>query len=225
MISIRNVSAHGFRDISFELLPGKAVKIITESDDHKNLLLQIITGLHKPDSGEVLLFGKEIYSISEDEYIKLFEKAAVVLSGGGLISNLKVWENITLPIEYHQGINPQDLEDRIIRIVRGLLGADADIERIEKLMKLLPGHLSPHEKRLVGAVRAFISDPNIIIYDSIFEGLSPEIQNGMSNMTIEFHKENTERISIYLTSDEHSIRKVSADIVLRQSGPELKESL
>lgn len=224
MIALRNVSANGLRDISFESGPGKAVKIIVDSDDEKNLLLRILTGLQKPDSGEVLLFGKEIYSISEDEYIKLFEKAAVVPGSGGLISNLKVWENITLPIEYHQGINPQDLEDRIIRLVRRMLGADTDIERIEKLMKQLPGHLSPHEKRLIGVVKAFIADPEIIIYDSIFEGLSTEMQDELTTMTMQFHKEKAERVSIYLTSDEYSIRKASADIILRQSGSELKES-
>ncbi|TAN41482.1 MAG: ATP-binding cassette domain-containing protein [Nitrospirae bacterium] len=223
MMTLRNVSANGFSDISFESGTGRSVKIIVDSDDEKNLLLRLVTGLQKPDAGEVLLFGKEIYSISEDEYIKLFEKAAVVPGNGGLISNLRVWENITLPIEYHQGINPQDLEDRIIRIVRRLLGINTDIERIEKLMQQLPGHLSPHEKRVVGVVKAFIAEPEVIIYDSIFEGLNPEMQDELTTMTTQFHKEKAGRVSLYLTSDEYSLRKAPADIILRQAGTELKE--
>jgi predicted ABC-type transport system involved in lysophospholipase L1 biosynthesis ATPase subunit len=106
---------------------------------------------------------------------KLGETAplAIVAARGGLIGNLKVWENLILPIAYSEnerGAAPLDqLEARAESLFRelGVLR-----ERFAELCALLPDRLSEFERRLTAFVRAMLAEPEIIVYDGLFDGLS-----------------------------------------------------
>jgi ABC-type transporter Mla maintaining outer membrane lipid asymmetry ATPase subunit MlaF len=94
----------------------------------------------------------------------------IVPHNGGLISNLRVWENIILPVQYHGIEIPGKLEDNVARLLNqcGL----PDETAVTELLLKLPDQLSLFEKRLVGFVRAMLMGPELIIYDSMNEGLS-----------------------------------------------------
>ena len=95
--------------------------------------------------------------------------AAIVPADGGLIGNLKVWENLVLPAAYHAAPRYSELEQRAACIFAELgIGG----ERCESICRLLPDHLDRFERRLAAFVRAMLSEPEIIVYDSPFEGLS-----------------------------------------------------
>lgn len=135
--------------------------------------------LHGEEATQALLQSGYSYCLvvrSESQRAGLLknlgEQAGVVIvpHNGGLISNLRVWENIVLPVQYH-GIDVAGrLEENVARLLMqcGL----EDETAVSGLLLRLPDQLSLYEKRLVGFVRAMLMAPELIIYDSILEGLS-----------------------------------------------------
>ena len=102
---------------------------------------------------------------------KLREAApvAIVAARGGLIGNLKVWENLVLPIAYCGEARLDELEARAEGLFRelGVLR-----ERFAELCALLPDRLSEFERRLAAFVRAMLAEPEIMVYDGLFDGLT-----------------------------------------------------
>lgn len=105
------------------------------------------------------------------ESLAAFPNSAIVASNGGLISNLRVWENIVLPAQYHAIEVGGKLDDAVADILDkcGL----RDEESLSQLLRKSPDQLSLYEKRLVGFVRAMLMSPEMMVYDSLHEGLSP----------------------------------------------------
>jgi ABC-type lipoprotein export system ATPase subunit len=98
------------------------------------------------------------------------QSVVIVPHNGGLISNLRVAENIVLPVQYHGIEVAGNLEDNVAELL-GQCGLESETAISELLLKL-PDQLTLYEKRLVGFVRAMLMSPELIIYDSMNEGLS-----------------------------------------------------
>ena len=94
---------------------------------------------------------------------------AVVAGGGGFVANLKVWENLALPASYFGKASLAELEAHAERLFREFGIAR---ERFAELCALLPDRLSTFERRLAAFVRAMLVEPEIMIYDGLFEGLA-----------------------------------------------------
>lgn len=215
MLTFKNITNECFRLTSFEVAMGSTCKIIIQSAYEQKILLNTLLGLQKPIQGEVFVFNKNIYSISEKELIKIFKKISIVWEDGGAISNLNVWDNITLPACYHTGMKPEELEDRIIDIYKQLGG---DPSYLLKNRGKFFSQLPVHEKKLLGIIRTMIMEPELILYDSLFEGLNSESLYRIAKLLTKFHMEKSDRISIHVTSNEHSLETINADVVLRQKG-------
>lgn len=196
MIKFDNVINGHLGPLSFEIETGEVCFLTAGSDEERGLFLDVFYGLRRPEQGSVYLFGKEIYSISTGECIKLFGRAGVVQRPGGLISNLKIWENITLSAAYRTGKTPAELEDRLMELA-GRLGMDK--KYLAGLTGRLPASLPMHEKRMAGLLRAMLAGPELMFYDSLFDGLSPELAATVRSAALEFHKETPGRTSVFLS--------------------------
>ena len=135
--------------------------------------------LHGEESTQALLQSGHSYCLivrSESQRAALLKNlgeqpgVVIVPHNGGLISNLRVWENIILPVQYHGILLPGNLEDRVSELLDqcGL----SDQTMVSALMLKLPDQLSLYEKRLAGFVRAMLMGPQLILYDGLTEGLS-----------------------------------------------------
>lgn len=215
MLIFKDVTNECFSLISFEIVRGSTCKIITHSAYEQKILLNTILGMQKPIQGEVLLFDKNIYSISEKELINIFKKSSIVWEDGGSISNLNVWENITLPACYHTGKKPEELEESIINLYKQMGGEPSYL--LKNRGKFF-GQLPVYERKLLGIIRAMLMEPELIIYDSLLEGLNPESLARITQLVIKFHTEKSDRVSIYVSSNEHSLRTINTDVVLKQEG-------
>ena len=135
--------------------------------------------LHGEESTQALLQSGRSYCLivrSESQRAALLKNlgeqpgVVIVPHNGGLISNLRIWENIILPVQYHGILLPGNLEDRVSELLDqcGL----SDQTMVSALMLKLPDQLSLYEKRLVAFVRAMLMGPQLILYDGLTEGLS-----------------------------------------------------
>jgi phospholipid/cholesterol/gamma-HCH transport system ATP-binding protein len=193
VLSFRDVSYPGFFEgFSCEIPAGSTTLIVTARETECTLLTRLITGLSYPSQGSVLLNGQEVARLSKDQLGLLRQQIGVVPSNGGLVSNLKVWENITLPLLYHAGVvTPEDEQSASDHLQ--ILGYTGDL-------MALPAHLSLPDKRLIALVRTILPRPRIIIYSSCFEGVPSSQLAQFSRLTTEFHADRTDRISLYLAS-------------------------
>ncbi|MFZ3123278.1 MAG: ATP-binding cassette domain-containing protein [Thermodesulfovibrionales bacterium] len=178
---------------------------MTETEFEKNLLLRIFTGLTRLDSGKIFIFGKEVSSFSYSELNAARKRMGIVLNNGGLISNLKVWENIMLPLSYHSSLSHHDMDEKMISIL-GKIGYDDDLT-------ILPGPLPVYKKRLVGFARAMLMEPDLIIYDSVFEGLSSDIRSKVLETITAFQREKEGRASLFLDMDKGLLDYIRADSI------------
>jgi phospholipid/cholesterol/gamma-HCH transport system ATP-binding protein len=219
MIIFENITTENFESVTFNIEAGSICKIIAGSNYEKKALLDVMLGMKKPSGGRVFLSGKDLYSISESESYKIFKKTGMVWHDGMLISNLKIWENIILPVWYHNGKRPEDVETRVMEIFRAL---GIDDKKLSEYMGKLPGYVPAREKRLIGFARAVLMEPDLMIYDALFEEMDQATAERLREFTIAFHAQkpaqNHKRTSVYVSANEQSLKDIKADTVLIQEG-------
>ena len=139
--------------------------------------------------------------------------AAIVSADGGLIGNLKAWENLVLPAAYHgDGISRYgELEQRAARVFGefGVSGAS-----FEALCATLPDHLGRFEQRLCAFVRAMLTEPRIMVYDSLFDGLTREETGKVLAFDRAFHNQFPLGTSLHLTADLPTLPDLSAHCII-----------
>jgi ABC-type transporter Mla maintaining outer membrane lipid asymmetry ATPase subunit MlaF len=183
-----------FEDISFAVAHGELLVLLTSKEEINTTLTRLLLGATKPDGGDLTLFGRDIASLSHSELLKTRQRIGVVFTGGGLVSNLKAWENLTLPLDYHSALGSAVIEERGAAILQrvGYKGRLMD----------LPGHLSLYQKRQIGLGRAMLTDPDLMIFESPSQGLNQDERQAFMEVARSFHAGKPGRASLFLTSNQ-----------------------
>lgn len=140
---------------SIEVENGEFVAIVGRSGSGKSTLLHMLGGLDRPDSGEVIIGGKNIFSL-KDEQLAVFRRRKIgfIFQDFNLIPALNVWENIVLPM----GLDGKKVNcDFVMDIVNNI--------GLARKLKSLPNILSGGQKQRVAIARALASRPAIILAD------------------------------------------------------------
>ena len=96
-------------------------------------------------------------------------KSAIVGADGGLISNLSVSENIALPAQYHNVGSDADRASRMTELTQHFGEDGAALRAFDHAQ---PVWLSPLQTRLAGFLRAMLMEPELMVFDSLMEGIS-----------------------------------------------------
>lgn len=211
MITFENVITASQGPVSFHIARGFITVIETDPGDEFNEIKNTMLGLSPPRQGRVSLLGKDLYSISEEEYVDIFREVGVVLDDGGLISNLKVWENLILPATYHDGVNAAAMEKKAGAMF-GRLGIGP--EEAGEMMRLAPGELSSTNARMVRMVRAMLAGPDHMIYAGITEGLRGPARDAILSTAVEYHRAAPGRTSVFLTASAGSLAGTPVDAAI-----------
>lgn len=213
-IEFRSVTAGGFREASFALEPGEAYRLLLESHGDLMLLLRLLVGTEHPAGGSVLLFGRDLAGLPEDEALPLLARLGVVWPSGGFVSNLKTWENILLPLWYHGDRDAARREDEVVELL-GRVGMESG--RVPVFLGALPGSLPDREQRLLGLVRAMMQDAEVMIYAGLFEGMDERTRVLAREETVRHHARRAGRASFFVADAEHGLPKPFAGRSLRQN--------
>jgi ABC-type multidrug transport system ATPase subunit len=148
--------------LSFSMEAGETRVLIAHSQEAKAALMDVALGELLPASGEVLLHGQPLDESSPGSI-------GWVPAGGGLISNLKAWENITLPLWYHQGRQLHATEEVVARWLAELgLGQ----QEWGKFMASPVARLKLWERKLAGLLRGLVLSPAVLVVDGgLFDGV------------------------------------------------------
>jgi predicted ABC-type transport system involved in lysophospholipase L1 biosynthesis ATPase subunit len=174
---------------SFE--PGTISAVVTAGEDVSALLVRVLTGLTPLEEGKVLVLGHDLGLLSRDGRDKVRRRIGIVYPDGGLISNLKVLENVTLPLLYHTGESSREIERRAIALLERFGCGEVLFE--------LPGNLSASRRRRAGFARAFAPEPEVIVYHWSAGGLDMEERDLFLREAVAFHGEAPGRTTIFLT--------------------------
>lgn len=170
MIDIRHVyqtfgDRHILKDVSLSIKEGETMVILGASGSGKSTLLKLIIGLLRPTSGKVLVNGKDMGQLSEEELNEERRSMGMVFQYSALFDSLSVKENVAFGLRMHTRLSEEEI-DAIVKEKLHLVGLDG----IEDLM---PANLSGGMKKRVSLARAIALEPKIILYDEPTAGLDP----------------------------------------------------
>ncbi|EOH97980.1 ABC transporter ATP-binding protein [Enterococcus pallens] len=141
--------------VDLDVHKGEFIAVVGKSGSGKSTLLNLIGGLDRPDSGEVLVEGRNIYRM-KDEQLAVFrrQKIGFIFQNYNLIPSLNVWENVVLPIGLdNRKVNVHFIEDLLTTI------------GLNDRKKALPSMLSGGQQQRVAIARAIAAEPAIILAD------------------------------------------------------------
>ncbi len=141
--------------VNLEVEKGEFVMIVGTSGSGKSTLLHMLGGLDVPTSGKVIIDGKDIFSL-KDEQLTIFRRRKIgfVFQNYNLVPNLSVYENMILPVQLDGNMPDKDYMKQII-----------DVLGLEKKLNYLPNNLSGGQQQRVAIARALLSKPEVILAD------------------------------------------------------------
>ena len=146
-------AVNALRGVNLEVEKGEFVAIVGTSGSGKSTLLHMLGGLDRPTEGEVIVDGKNIFEL-KDEELTIFRRRKIgfVFQAFNLVPVLNVYENIVLPLE----LDGEEIDKKYIDEIVETLGISG---------KSLPNQLSGGQQQRVAIARALASRPAIILAD------------------------------------------------------------
>jgi phospholipid/cholesterol/gamma-HCH transport system ATP-binding protein len=197
------------RGVNLTIERGMTTTIIGRSGEGKSVLLKIIIGLFKPDSGVVRIDGDDITKYRRERIIALRRRFGFLFQSAALFDSMTVDENVGLGLREHN-VYP---ENKVREIVRQKLEA-VGLEGVEDKK---PADLSGGMRKRVGLARAIAMDPEFVLYDEPTTGLDPIMADAINDLIIEM-KNRLKLTSVAVTHDMTSAYKISDRIAMLYDG-------
>ena len=181
------------RGIDLDVYKTENVVVLGRSGSGKSVLIKIICGLLKPDSGEVNVLGKEVDKLNDKELQKIRLKIGFSFQSSALYDSMTVRENLAFPlVRNSRGMTLSQVTEAIESVLN-------DVGLVQTIDQM-PAELSGGQRKRIGIARTLILRPEIMLYDEPTAGLDPitsiEINNLINLVQKKFHT-----TSIIITHD------------------------
>ena len=199
---------YAIRGISFEAYFGEMLYFVGPSGSGKTTLLSMISGILKPDSGGVVVEGKDIWRLSTNEIADFrLNKVGFVFQDYHLFPKLSTMENVAIPLIFKK----LDWEWSMKTAVKFL-----DVVGLADKASLLPNKLSGGEQQRVAIARAIVGSPDILIFDEP----TASLDGTTGRKIIEFVKNNflNDTRSILIVTHDSRIYEFADRIIALEDG-------
>ncbi len=183
--------------------------VLGPSGTGKSVLIKHLIGLMFPDSGDVIVKGQSVPSLTMPELLTLRRRVGVLFQDGALFGSMSVFDNVAFPLRQHTDMS----ESQINEIVEQRLGDVGLSDAIDDA----PSQLSGGMRKRAGFARALVMEPDIVIFDEPDSGLDPVRTALLCELIQEMHAA-LGGTYIVVTHDIASARRIGEYIALLWKG-------
>jgi phospholipid/cholesterol/gamma-HCH transport system ATP-binding protein len=195
--------------VSLSVASGEILSVLGRSGTGKSVLLRLLIGLQKPESGSICVEGQEITTLPLDGLNEVRKKIGFLFQQAALYDSMTIEENVAFPLIRHSKLPPGERKDRVRQLLSSV-GLDSDTDKA-------PSEISGGMKKRVGLARALALDPEIIMFDEPTAGLDP-ISGAEIGKLIQQLKKDRGITCIVVTHDIHEARSISDRLVVLNEG-------
>ena len=167
-------------DINLTIQDGEIFGIIGLSGAGKSTLVRCINLLEVPTSGEVLVDGKSLTTLSRPELLKLRQSIGMIFQGFNLLEQRTVLRNVCFPLEI-AGVKGQEAKERARELLKVVGLSDRE--------NSYPSQLSGGQKQRVAIARALATNPKYILCDEATSALDPNTTRSILELLRQINEE------------------------------------
>ncbi len=188
---------------------GKVTALLGASGGGKTTVLRLIGGQQKANSGQVLVEGKNVGSMTQADLYAARRRMGMLFQFGALFTDLSVFDNVAFALREHTDLSADLIRDIVLMKLNavGLRGA----------RDLMPSEISGGMARRVALARAIVLDPELIMYDEPFAGLDP-ISLGTAAQLIRQLNDTLGITSIIVSHDLEETFKIADKVIILANG-------
>lgn len=172
---------HILNGVNLSVKKGENLVVLGRSGSGKSVLIKIIAGLLKPDSGIVITLGKDMNTINEKDLRLLRQKIGFSFQNSALYDSMTIYDNIAFPLLRNaKKYTKAELDKAII----GALEAVG----LAQTAQQMPAELSGGQRKRIGIARTLILNPELMLYDEPTAGLDPITCIEINNLIVELQQ-------------------------------------
>jgi phospholipid/cholesterol/gamma-HCH transport system ATP-binding protein len=181
------------RGIDLELAKTENLVVLGRSGSGKSVLIKVIAGLLKPDSGLVEVLGQKVDELDERDLQALRRRLGFLFQHSALYDSMSVRENLEFPLVRNEvELGAQEVDARVVESLEAV--------GLRQAIDQMPAELSGGQRKRIGIARTLILRPEIMLYDEPTAGLDP-ITSTEINKLINQVRERFATSSIIITHD------------------------
>ena len=201
-------SKHILTGLDLDIIEGEILCVIGKSGTGKSVIMKHLTGILKPDSGEIIVDGKYYSASSQDELDALISKFGILFQGAALFDSMNIYDNVAFGLRRRKVS-----EEEISPLVKSLL-AQVELYNVEDKM---PSELSGGMQKRVGLARALAVKPEIMLYDEPTTGVDPITAVAVDKLILKMRDE-FKITSVVVTHDINSACRIADRIAMLYDG-------
>ena len=168
--------------LNLDLPDDQISMVLGPSGTGKSVLIKHIVGLLYPDSGDLLVHGESVPSMSDDDLFDMRKKFGLLFQDGALFGSMNIYDNTAFPLRQHTDKSEEEVGEIVNRRLCEVGLAEAIYH--------MPNELSGGMRKRAGFARALVLDPDIVMFDEPDSGLDPVRTALLCELIREIHAEN-----------------------------------
>ena len=187
------------KGLSFDVKDGEFVSIVGPSGNGKSTLLNMITGIDRPSAGEVIVTGREVHKMSENQLAAWRgENVGIIFQFFQMLPALSLLQNVILPMDFANKYTTRERRERAMHLL--------EIVDLDDQANKLPSMVSGGQQQRAAIARALANDPPLLVADEptgnldqrtagdVFDLFNRLVEEGKTMLMVTHDKELARRV-------------------------------